>query len=85
MVSVGDAMTAVRRLLYIYVDDVYIGALWTAWPVSRALRHAQRMRPEGNAHEVTTEPRWPLDPVGTYRQAFGSRMAREAATEDPGR
>lgn len=46
------------RTLYLYVDDAYVGAIRTAWPLKRVLRFLQDLKPRGTTHEVATEKRW---------------------------
>lgn len=44
-----------RRWLYCYVDDRYIGPVYTAWPIMRQLRHLQNRYRSATSHEVRTE------------------------------
>lgn len=55
-----------KRNLYLYVNDHYIGPAYTAWPIMRQLRYLQNRYPNAKSHEVTTERR------GAVAQRCGS-------------
>jgi hypothetical protein len=44
-----------KRWLFCYVDDNYIGPVYTAWPIMRQLRHLQKRYQSAKSHEVRTE------------------------------
>ena len=44
-----------KRWLFCYVDDKYIGPVYTAWPILRQLRHLQQKYQSAKSHEVRTQ------------------------------
>jgi hypothetical protein len=74
-----------RRLLYVYIDDRYVGALWTAWPLKRALARAKKVRPDAKSWAIETELR-PGDVADVRRpSACGCNDCQATRGEDPGR
>jgi hypothetical protein len=44
-----------QRLVYLYVDNVQVGTLFTAWPIKRILARLRLYNPKAQSLEVTVE------------------------------
>jgi hypothetical protein len=44
-----------QRLVYLYVDNVQVGTLFTAWSLKRVLARLRSFHPNAQALEVTLE------------------------------
>lgn len=49
------------RLVYLYVDGVQVGTLFTRWPLKRILARLRFYNPKAQSLEVTLEPKVPVE------------------------
>jgi hypothetical protein len=77
------------RFVYLYVDERYVGAIITAWPLRRVLAKLKATNPNGKSHEATVEPH--EAPAFTGRTASPNQLGCQCNQcqarrgEDPGR
>jgi hypothetical protein len=46
-----------RRIVYLYVADRHVGAIFTAWPLRRVVAMLKRERPHAQSWSAELEPR----------------------------
>lgn len=82
-------MISPARFVYLYVDELYVGAILTAWPLKRVLSRLKATNTRSKSWLATVEPQ--EAPNYTKRTASPDRLGCQCNQcqarrgEDPGR
>jgi hypothetical protein len=76
-------MNARRRIVYLYVNDRHVGAIYTAWPLKRCLAHLRAVHPHSQSREASYEPRAEYERLAPPDGCERTRMAPRLGANPP--